>query len=79
MKRPNVIVRRGDRFILDSKRLYPHLRKEEDMVRSALQMACLHYKAYPQEYKHLSPKDQLDKVNDKFYQFLIDWGIYKGK
>lgn len=79
MKRPTVIVRQGDRFILDSKRLYPHLRKNEDMVRSALQMACLHYKAYPQHYKHLDPKGQLDKVNDTFYQLLIDWGVYKGK
>lgn len=49
------------------------------MVRSALHMACLHYKSYPQEYKHLKPKDQLDKVNTKFYELLIDWGIYKGK
>jgi len=79
MKRPTVIVRKGDRFVLDSKKLYPHLRKHEDMVRSALQMACLHYKAYPQLYKHLDPKDQLDKVNDMFYQLLIDWGVYKGK
>ena len=79
MKRPNVIIRRGDRFILNESRLYSHLRKEEDMVRSALHMACLHYKSYPQEYKHLKPKDQLDKVNTKFYELLIDWGIYKGK
>lgn len=79
MKRPNVIVRRGDRFILDDRRLYPHLRREEDKVRSALHLACLHYKAYPQEYKHLRPVDQLDKVNDKFYEFLIEWGVYKGQ
>ena len=49
------------------------------MVRAALHMACLHYKAHPEEYKQLPPKDQLDKVNNLFYQILIDWGIYKGK
>lgn len=79
MKRPNVIIRRGDRFELNESRLYPHLRKQEDMVRTALHMVCLHYKSRPDEYQHLQPKDQLDKVNDLFYQLLKDWGIYKGK
>lgn len=79
MRRPDVIVRKGDRFEVNLSRLYPHLRKHEDMVRSALHMASLHYKTYPSEYNDLKPKDQLDKVNDKFYQFLIEWGIYKGK
>lgn len=79
MKRLNVIVRRGDRFELNESRLYPHLRKHEDTVRTAAYMACLHYKSYPKEYTGLTPKDQLDKVNRVFYQFLIDWGIYKGK
>lgn len=79
MKRPNVIVRKGDRFKLDESRLFPHLRRHEDSVRIAVHMACLHYKSYPDEYKALQPIDQLDKVNSVFYQFLIDWGIYKGK
>lgn len=79
MKRLKVIVRRGDRFVLDESKLYPHLRKHEDMVRTALHMACLHYKYYPQEYKDLKPTEQLDKVNDTFHELLIKWGIYKGK
>jgi hypothetical protein len=79
MKRPSVIIRRGDRFEVIQSRLYPHLRRQEDMVRTALHMVCLHYKSYPQEYNQLAPKDQLDKVNDLFYQILKDWGIYKGK
>ncbi len=79
MKRPNVIIRRGDRFHLEESRLFPHLRKQEDTVRSAVHMACLHYKSHPEEYKHLNPKDQLDKVNEMFYHFLIEWGIYQGK
>lgn len=79
MKRPNVIVRRGDRFQLDESRLFPHLRRHEDSVRSAVYMACLHYKSHPEEYRDLQPDYRLDKVNDVFYQFLIDWGIYKGK
>lgn len=79
MKRPSVIVRRGNRFEVNESRLYPHLKRHEDMIRSALHMTCLHYKAYPSEYIDLKPKDQLDKVNNMFYQFLIEWGIYKGK
>lgn len=79
MKRPNVIIRRGDRFELSESRLFPHLRRQEDMVRTAVHMACLHYKSYPNEYKELNPKDQLDKVNNMFYEFLIEWGVYKGK
>lgn len=79
MKRPNVIIRRGDRFELNQARLYPHLRRQEDMVRAALHMVCLHYKSYPDEYKSLQPTEQLDKVNNLFYQILADWGIYKGK
>ena len=79
MKRLNVIVRQGNRFKLNESRLYPHLRSNEDMVRSALHMACLHYRAYPQDYKHLKPKEQLDKINNQFYDLLIEWGIYKGK
>lgn len=79
MKRPNVIVRRGDRFIVDEYRLFPHLKRQEDMVRIALHMASLHYKSHPEEYKDLSPKDQLDKVNNMFYELLIEWGSYKGK
>lgn len=79
MKRLNVIIRRGDRFILNESRLLPHLRRNEDMVRTALSMACLHYKTHPEEYKSLQPKDQLDKVNNMFYEFLKEWGIYKGK
>jgi len=79
MKRPSVIIRRGNRFELNESKLYPHLRRQEDMVRTALHMACKHYEAYPDEYKDLKPIDQLDKVNDTFYQFLIEWEIYKGK
>lgn len=79
MKRPSVIVRRGDRFEVNQSRLYPHLRRQEDMVRTALHMVCLHYKAHPQDYQQLHPRDQLDKVNELFYQILKDWGIYKGK
>lgn len=79
MKRPNVIVRRGDRFQLDESRLFPHLRREEDTVRSAVHMACLHYRSHPEEYESLTPRDQLDKVNDMFYRFLIEWGVYKGR
>lgn len=79
MKRPNVIIRRGDRFQVDERKLYPHLKREEDMVRSALYMASLHYKSYPTQYTGMSAKDKLDKINDMFYQFLKDWGVYKGK
>lgn len=79
MKRPNVIVRRGDRFEVNESRILPHLRKHEDTIRTAVYMSCLHYKSYPSEYEDLNPKDQLDKVNEMFYQFLIEWGIYKGK
>jgi hypothetical protein len=79
MKRPDVIVRRGDRFEVNQSRLYPHLRRKEDMVRTALHMVMLHYKSHPQEYEQLPPKGQLDKVNDLFYTILKDWGIYKGK
>lgn len=79
MRRPDVIVRRGDRFEVNQSRLYPHLRRQEDMVRTALHMVSLHYKTYNQDYITLSPKDQLAKVNDLFYQLLKDWGIYKGK
>lgn len=79
MKRPDVIIRRGDRFELNESKLYPHLRRKEDMVRLALHMVCLHYKSYPDEYKSLQPKEQLAKVNNLFYQLLTDYGIYKGK
>ena len=79
MKRPNIIIRRGDRFVVNESKLFPHLRRNEDMVRTAVHMACLHYKSYPEEYETLQPKDQLDKVNEIFYQFLKEWGIYKGK
>ena len=79
MKRPNVIVRKGDRFQLEVSRLFPHLRREEDTVRSAVHMACLHYRSHPEEYEELTPRDQLDKVNQMFYEFLIEWGVYKGR
>lgn len=79
MRRINVIIRRGDRFELNENRLLPHLRKHEDTVRTAVHMACLHYRSHPEEYESLTPKDQLDKVNEMFYAFLIEWGIYKGK
>lgn len=79
MKKPNVIVRRGDRFILNEYKLFPHLRKEEDMVRTALTMACLHYETHPEQYTDLSQQDKLNKVNEVFYQLLTDWGIYKGR
>jgi len=79
MKRPQVIVRRGDRFEVDQSRLYPHLRRQEDMVRTSLHMVGLHYKTYPKEYESLTPKQQLEKVNDLFYTLLKNWGIYKGK
>lgn len=79
MKRPKVIIRRGDRFMVDESRLLPHLKTHEDMVRTALHMASLHYKSRPEEYKDLDPRQKLDKVNDMFYEFLIEWGIYKGK
>jgi hypothetical protein len=79
MKRPSVIVRRGDRFEVNQSRLYPHLLRQEDRVRIALHMVMLHYKSHPEEYQTLSPKEQLDKVNDLFYHLLKTWGIYKGK
>lgn len=79
MKRPNVIVRKGNRFEINQSKLYPHLKKHEDMVRTAVHMASLHYSTHPEQYQGLKPTEQLDKVNEKFYQFLIEWGIYKGK
>lgn len=78
-KPPQIIVRRGDRFVIDEHKLLPYLRKHRDLVQSAVAVACQHYIDYPSEYRFLSAQDKLIKMNDILYSVLAQWGLYKEK
>lgn len=79
MKKPQIIVRKGDRFVIDDTKLLPYLRRHRDLVQSAVAVACQHYIDNPNIYRFLNPQQKLEKMNEIAYQVLEQWGIYKEK
>ena len=77
MKRPLLIKRKGNKFVLDEAQLFPYLRKSKDLVIAALTIACNDFKQNPHLYETNDASERLQKINDKIYSVLKAWGIYK--
>ena len=72
-----LIKRQGNKFVLDESQIFPYLRKSKDLVIAALTIACNDLKCNPHSYEDLSAMEKLDKLNNKIYEVLKAWGIYK--
>lgn len=77
MRRLSLIKRQGNKFVLDESQILPYLRKSKDLIIAALTIAVNDLKYNPQHYENLTPTEKLDKLNDKIYDVLQAWGIYK--
>ena len=79
MTKPQIIVRKEGKFILDERKIMPYMRKSKDLIAVAVSVACRDLKENPDKYESLNPKDRLLKLNDFVYELLLTWGIYKSK
>jgi hypothetical protein len=77
-KKPNLVKRAGNRFVVDESVILPYMRKNRDVILSAVTIACQDFKLSPKEYENLKPVEKLQKINESVYELLESWGIYKG-
>jgi hypothetical protein len=75
--KPNLIVRAGNRFILQESNVLPYMRKNMDLVISAVSKACTELKNFPDRYEGTN-QQKLDKLNQRVYELLTQWEVYKG-
>ena len=77
--KPQIIRRIGNRFDVDKTKILPYLRKHQDAILKAVDIICQDFKNNKTTYSQLSNQEKLDKLNDRVYQILTEWGIYKNK
>jgi hypothetical protein len=76
--KPQILIRKGNRFELNEKGLLPYLRRKKDMVTAAVSIVCKDFKDNQHKYEGLSAAQKLSRMNELIYRILEDWGIYKG-
>ena len=67
MKRPQLIIRQGSKFVVDERRILPYMRHNKDIIYAAVAVACKDMKLNPDKYSSLAPKGKLNKLNDFVY------------
>ena len=75
--KPQLVVRAGNRFSICEKNVLPYMRKNLDLVISAVSKACTELKDAPERFEG-SNQERLDKLNDRVYEILAGWNVYKG-
>lgn len=74
--KPNLIVRKGNRFVVDTNKILPYMRKSLDLILNCLSLVCEDLKANPDSYNS-DPKIKLDQLNSKLYDLLKELKVYK--
>ena len=74
--KPDLIVRKNNKFVVDEAKLLPYMRGSKDLVISAVSLACTDLKMNPNNYSS-DPIQKLKQLNDTVYQLLEKWGVYK--
>ena len=75
--KPNLLIRRGNRFVFDKTKVLPYMGKNMDLINAAITAACQDVKINPDKYKGLDNIQKLDKMNELVYAILEKWNIYK--
>ena len=75
--KPQLIVRAGNRFALQEKNILPYMRKDLDLIIAAVSKACTELKDTPERFEG-SNQERLDKLNNRTYEILTQWKVYKG-
>ena len=75
--KPQLVVRAGNRFILQEKNILPYMKKDIDLLIAAVSKACTELKESPERFDG-SNKEKLDKLNNRVYDILTQWQVYKG-
>jgi len=75
--KPNLLIRRGNRFVFDKTKVLPYMRKSMDLINAAITAACQDIKINPKRYDGLDNIEKLDQMNDLVYDILEKWNIYK--
>lgn len=76
--KPNIIVRKGNKFVIDEPRLLPYLNRSKDLVMAAVGLACEKLKESPDEFDS-NPVKKLNQLNELVYSHLKEWGVYKDR
>jgi hypothetical protein len=74
--KPNIIVRRGNKFIIDESKILPYMRKNKDLIILAVSNACQELKQFPASFNPNSVC-KLQELNDRVYELLKEWKVYK--
>jgi len=77
MHRPMILIRRGNKFIVDQRKVLPYLKKNLDTINAAISYACQDLKYNPDKYQHMNAKEKLETLNDLVYEILKNWGVYR--
>ena len=75
--KPNLLVRRGNRFVFDQTKVLPYMRRSTDLINAAITIACQDLKINPNKYKDLDNEAKLNEINNIVYKLLEKWNIYK--
>lgn len=78
MLKPRIIIRTGNKFVIDERKILPYMRKSKDLIMSAITVACEDFKRNPDTYGILSQEQKIEKLNNVVYDVLEKWGVYKG-
>ena len=73
--KPNLIIRKGNKFDIDEARILPYMRKSKDLILAAIAVASNELK---DNNTDTDPMKRLQKLNDRVYELLTDWKVYKG-
>lgn len=74
--KPNIVIRRGNRFVIDEARVLPYMKRSMDLVIAAVSAACKEMKDSPERFSS-DPIVRLTDLNERVYAILIEWNVYK--
>ncbi len=74
--KPNIIVRTGNKFMVDERKILPYMRNSKDLIVAAVSIACTELKQTPDKFS-LIPNKKLQELNDRVYELLKEWKVYK--
>jgi hypothetical protein len=76
--KPPIIVRKGNQFVVDERRILPYLRRSRNYIDMAVSIAFKEYKENASKYKKHTPEEKLKHLNDMVYYVLTKWNIFRG-
>lgn len=73
--RPNLVVRKGNKFTFDESKVLPYMKDSKDLILAAIAVASNELKSSPSQS---SSQVKLQELNDRVYELLAAWKVYKG-